>query len=173
MKAETIFNIIAVFFVIYLLGHYIDTYNLIQKSFGIAPVKNSVSTVSKSASNETLNTQQGTIGLTSQTVSTHNSPADCWLIIQGNVYDATNYLTVHPGGANRIIPYCGQEATNAFITRGGDGTHSSAAYAELSSLLIGKLNENVSQSTIEQKQQTIQQQVQQLPQREREDDDDD
>jgi cytochrome b involved in lipid metabolism len=32
-------------------------------------------------------------------IGTHNTPASCWLIIHGNVYDVTEFLSQHPGGA--------------------------------------------------------------------------
>lgn len=73
------------------------------------------------------------------TVQTHNQPTDCWLIIDHQVYDVTNYLDQHPGGARRIVPYCGQEATQAFATQGGEGQHSAFAQQVLQQFKIGQL----------------------------------
>jgi cytochrome b involved in lipid metabolism len=69
-------------------------------------------------------------------VAKHNNQNDCWLIISNNVYSATNYLSIHPGGAQRIIPYCGQDATVAFNT---NPRHDSRATTELATLKIGSL----------------------------------
>ena len=32
-------------------------------------------------------------------VAAHASPRDCWIIIKGTVYDVTEFLPQHPGGA--------------------------------------------------------------------------
>ena len=34
-------------------------------------------------------------------IAAHNSPSDCWVVIHGQVYDVTEFLTRHPGGAQR------------------------------------------------------------------------
>jgi cytochrome b involved in lipid metabolism len=36
----------------------------------------------------------------------------------------TSYAQKHPGGVDTIYPYCGKDATEAFITKGGKGSHS-------------------------------------------------
>ncbi|MFZ3069316.1 MAG: cytochrome b5-like heme/steroid binding domain-containing protein [Microgenomates group bacterium] len=70
-------------------------------------------------------------------VGKHNTRNDCWIIIKNNVYNVTNFLSVHPGGAGEIIPYCGRDATAAFQEM---EKHDSRARASLSTLLIGSLN---------------------------------
>lgn len=78
-------------------------------------------------------------------IAKHNSPSDCWLLISGNVYNVTSYLNMHPAGADAIIPYCGQDATVAFDTKGGRGqSHSGQANSILQSYIIGQLNQTVS-----------------------------
>lgn len=47
-------------------------------------------------------------------VSAHNTETDCWVIISGKVYNITNYLSSHSGGAAAIVPYCGTDATQGF-----------------------------------------------------------
>ncbi|KAI5117291.1 hypothetical protein M0805_006813 [Coniferiporia weirii] len=49
-------------------------------------------------------------------VARHDSHASCWVIIHGNVYDVTEFLSmkVHPGGAEIILRYGGKDATMAF-----------------------------------------------------------
>lgn len=51
----------------------------------------------------------------------------CILAISGARYDVTDYLREHPGGSSRIIPFCGKDATTAFQTQGGEGSHSGIA----------------------------------------------
>lgn len=65
------------------------------------------------------------------------------------MYAVSGYLNLHPGGASRIIPYCDKDATQAFQTRGGTGTHSSSAYSILSNYRIGILNNNVTSQQIQ------------------------
>jgi len=87
----------------------------------------------------------GTITLTLAEVAKHNNRNDCWLVIGGNVYNVASYLSAHPGGVSIVLPYCGQpDASQAFATRGGTGTHSPSAQAMLANYLIGPLNQTVS-----------------------------
>lgn len=53
---------------------------------------------------------------TAQEISKHNSKQDCWVIIHGNVYDLTNFLSEHPGGQKIILKYAGKDATQKFDT---------------------------------------------------------
>jgi len=78
---------------------------------------------------------------TSGEVSKHDTYDDCWLIINNSVYDVTDFLGQHPGGAGEIIPHCGKESTQAFATqdRGPGSSHSTQATDMLSAYLIGKI----------------------------------
>lgn len=46
--------------------------------------------------------------LTMAEVAKHNSKESCWVIIAGYVYDVTEFLNNHPGGAAQILRYAGQ-----------------------------------------------------------------
>lgn len=37
-------------------------------------------------------------------VARHSLPSDCWLAINGRVYDMTNFAPEHPGGASSNHP---------------------------------------------------------------------
>jgi cytochrome b involved in lipid metabolism len=54
-------------------------------------------------------------------VQAHGTPADCWSIVSGNVYDLTNWEDKHPGGARRIVRMCGKDATADFRDEHGTG----------------------------------------------------
>lgn len=83
--------------------------------------------------------------LSMASIATHNTTADCWLIVSNNVYNVSGYLASHPGGVSIIQIYCGKEATNAFQTKGGrGGNHSSNASNQLSRYLIGSVGSTVS-----------------------------
>jgi cytochrome b involved in lipid metabolism len=72
----------------------------------------------------------------------HNTAGDCWIRINGNVYDVTNFLSMHPGGPDFILPFCGgPDATGAFATKDGRGTHSPRAEELLKQMLVGTLSQ--------------------------------
>ena len=48
------------------------------------------------------------------TVAEHDSRDDCWYILYGLVYDLTDYVDRHPGGARRVFNECGTDATQAY-----------------------------------------------------------
>ncbi|MFA5994983.1 MAG: cytochrome b5 domain-containing protein [Patescibacteria group bacterium] len=76
---------------------------------------------------------------TIEQIQQHNTAADCYLLINSNVYDVTAYENEHPGGAQRIISYCGKDATIAFQNQGGEGQHSQVANNLLNSFQVGAL----------------------------------
>lgn len=120
---------------------------LLSTYFFILQYKNQQNNIGKVKLNNTIvptASKNQSITLTTAEVAKHNSQSDCWIIISGSVYNVTNYLGVHPGGAARIISYCGTDATTAFQTKGGQGSHSAAADQALASLIIGSLNQTVS-----------------------------
>ena len=49
--------------------------------------------------------------LSGHEVAKHNSRSSCWVIIFGKVYDVTDFLDSHPGGAQIILQYAGKDAT--------------------------------------------------------------
>ncbi len=52
--------------------------------------------------------------LTINEVKKHNSLASCWTIINGIVYDLTEYAPKHKGGSEKIALICGKDGTSAF-----------------------------------------------------------
>ncbi|KAH0382935.1 L-lactate dehydrogenase, partial [Aureobasidium melanogenum] len=44
----------------------------------------------------------------------HNSRHSCWLAIHGEVWDATDFLEQHPGGANLILKLAGKDASDEY-----------------------------------------------------------
>jgi len=80
---------------------------------------------------------QTTQTLTQPEVAKHNNPQDCWIIVGKKVYNVTEFLQLHPGGESRIIPFCGKDATEAFRTQGGEGSHSEQAQKQLENYYLG------------------------------------
>lgn len=79
------------------------------------------------------------VGYTSAQVATHTTRDNCWIIISGKVYSVSSYISMHPGGSTAILNQCGKDATAAFNTRGGTGTHSSSARSTLGGFFVGNL----------------------------------
>jgi cytochrome b involved in lipid metabolism len=81
---------------------------------------------------------------TLEDVAQHNSKEDCWLVINGEVYNVTDLIAGgnHPGG-EEILKGCGIDATELFETRPmGSGTAHSDRARELSNnYKIGTLQE--------------------------------
>ncbi len=97
-------------------------------------------TTNSTTSNTNTNTSSKAAGFTLEDVAGHASATDCWMAIDGQVYNVTDYITQHPGGA-QIIQGCGVDASELFATQGGRGQHSGAAQDQLQQFLIGKLVE--------------------------------
>ena len=47
-------------------------------------------------------------------VAKHCTREDCWVILNGRVYDLTSFLGDHPAGAGVILKHAGKDATAAF-----------------------------------------------------------
>lgn len=77
---------------------------------------------------------------TIEEISQHNNKEDCWLAINGKVYNVTDFIARgdHPGG-DTILQGCGQDATSLYEARPiGSGTpHSDRARDLLSDYYIG------------------------------------
>ena len=133
LKKELIIGAIGSVLAVLLTFFYINQYQKQKEQF------------KKISQNETAVQASKTsdISLTIEEIAKHNAANDCWIIIQGSVYNVTNYLILHPGGSDRIVPFCGQDATDAFAAKGGKGTHSAQAALDLSKLKLGQLNEAV------------------------------
>jgi len=52
-------------------------------------------------------------------VAKHTAKGDCWIVVEGVIYNATSYIEEHPGGPQWISevvsksrPFCSHERTN-------------------------------------------------------------
>ena len=71
----------------------------------------------------------------SEDVAKHASKDDLWVIIDGKVYDLTEYADEHPGGADALARNAGGDATTGF--RGPQ--HPSRVFDVVDDYLIGVL----------------------------------
>jgi cytochrome b involved in lipid metabolism len=131
MNSKGIILVASVILVLILLP-----FSIFFLSSGVSSQNTSNSSSSKSVSTSSVSTNGK---LTASEIAKHNTETDCYMIVNGKVYDVTTYLPVHPGGASRIIQYCGKDGTQAFDTKGGQGQHSNRANNDLSSLYKGDL----------------------------------
>ncbi|KAI8373211.1 FAD binding domain-containing protein [Radiomyces spectabilis] len=51
---------------------------------------------------------------TLEEVAKHNKADDCWVIVNGQVLDVTDFLSEHPGGKKAILLFAGRDATEEF-----------------------------------------------------------
>ncbi len=68
-------------------------------------------------------------------IAPHNTATDCWEVINGNVYNLTDFLSQHSGGSSVIAAQCGKDATAAF----NSGPHSGSTINALSGYLLGNI----------------------------------
>jgi len=47
-------------------------------------------------------------------VAKHNTEKDCWVVVNGQVLNVTNFLSKHPGGKPAIMLFAGKDATAEF-----------------------------------------------------------
>lgn len=76
-------------------------------------------------------------------VAEHDSEDDCWLAIEGKVYDVTEYAASGKhGGGDAILLGCGTDATELYNDRpNGSGAHSEKARSFLPNYEIGDVVE--------------------------------
>lgn len=73
-------------------------------------------------------------------VEEHSTKEDCWIAIEGGVYDVSSFVPKHPG-EDAILLGCGKDATSMFNSRPNDGTsHSVKARQTLKTFQIGVLS---------------------------------
>ncbi|KAF5746324.1 cytochrome b5 [Tripterygium wilfordii] len=71
-------------------------------------------------------------------VAEHNTSKDCWLVIDGKVYDVTKFMEDHPGGDEVLLSATGKDATDDFEDVG----HSSTAKAMMDEFYIGDIDKS-------------------------------
>ena len=63
--------------------------------------------------------EETTVGYTLAQVSQRDSAAECWVAIDGGVYDLTSWIRSHPGGSGAILNLCGKDGTSSFTSQHG------------------------------------------------------
>ncbi|HLP86926.1 MAG TPA: cytochrome b5 domain-containing protein [Candidatus Paceibacterota bacterium] len=104
-------------------------------------VQNTINNITSTGKNITLDMTE---------ISKHNKQTDCWMLINGKVYDITSYFGSHPGGNANMLATCGKDATDAYKTQdpyatssGSRTAHSSRARNLLDNYYIGDFNQTI------------------------------
>jgi hypothetical protein len=50
-------------------------------------------------------------------VAPHDTQDDCWIVIDGHIYNITFYFGLHPGGDAGMALYCGKDGTRAYASK--------------------------------------------------------
>jgi len=73
--------------------------------------------------------------ITMAEVRKHNKDDDVWIVVNDKVYDCTEYLDLHPGGADSILINAGEDSTEDFVA-----IHSTKATKMLDKFFVGDLD---------------------------------
>lgn len=79
--------------------------------------------------------------ITLEELAKHDTAEDCWMAIDGKVYDFTDYIPKHPTPPTIMTQWCGKEASEAYKTKGYGREHSPAADAMMPEYQVGTLKE--------------------------------
>ena len=96
------------------------------------------------ATDEAPDTQADAAVISLEELAVHNSEADCWMAIEGKVYNLSDYLPKHPTPASMLVPWCGKEATEGMRTKGYGRDHSPMAWEMLQTYEVGTLADGAS-----------------------------
>ena len=72
--------------------------------------------------------------ITMEEVKQHATKKDCWCVLNGYVYDITQYVLNHPGGSNCFMPPNNKDITQVYYS-----VHPNVDPAMIEKLKIGKL----------------------------------
>jgi len=83
---------------------------------------------------------------TEDEISQHNTREDAWVTFKGRVYNVTEFLEGHPGGADILLKYTGKDTTKVMTET---NPHSEAALENLMNFEIGNVKDQEGSPPIE------------------------
>lgn len=88
-------------------------------------------------------------GITVDEVKLHNNIDDCWIVLNGDVYDITEFIKIHPGGAARLMEVAGKDATEKFhMIHSDEVLEKMKEYITLVGKLKGEFSNEVSEEEL-------------------------
>ncbi len=78
----------------------------------------------------------GSAGISASEVALHNTASDCWVVIDGSVYQLDKYMSQHPGGMSVLTSLCGKDGSRAFANQHAQQARPNS---ELAKLYLGQL----------------------------------
>jgi cytochrome b involved in lipid metabolism len=97
-----------------------------------AEIAKTINTMPAPVEQVSINTNSYTLAQ----VAEHSTQDNCWIAIEGKVYNVTSFISGHPGG-NKILQGCGKDATDLFNKIKGHAKSSVQALKE--KFVIGTL----------------------------------
>lgn len=79
---------------------------------------------------------------TAEEVARHCTRGDLWLVVRGKVYDASEWVDKHPGGATALLRRGGRDSSQDF------DFHSKRGRALWEALLIGRVDDGSSKGGV-------------------------
>ncbi|KAH7066591.1 hypothetical protein BKA63DRAFT_495511 [Paraphoma chrysanthemicola] len=76
---------------------------------------------------------------TRQEIEKHDREDDCWIVVDGKVYDATSVMQWHPGGKAAVLGHAGK--VHAETTSEFESIHDGYAYQKLKECVIGTVTD--------------------------------
>lgn len=145
MKKSTLFSLFVVFGVFALSGCTQEKNKALNNEIETKEVQNIQVQEKQMKSEEatTPNDQSLLKTYTLDEVAEHATKEDCWMVVDGNVTDATSFFGKHPGGDDKLLKGCGKDASEMFAQI---KKHTPKGYEMIQTLKIGTLaSENIAQ----------------------------
>ena len=76
--------------------------------------------------------------VTSAELVQHRTTQDCWIVLNGVVYDASAYLSEHPGKKREIDSFCGKDGTQGWDAK-PSGTEKDESHSVKANQLLAQL----------------------------------
>ncbi len=108
-----------------------------QENFTESNPETSEEILKEDVAKDSLGENIAEVELTKEKVAQYSTAEECWTIIDGEVYDITQYLPRHPGGMDEIMQICGKDGSALFAKVSNHET--SGARSILKDYYIGSL----------------------------------
>lgn len=101
-----------------------------------SPASVSPSAPASQGSTPTISASPNATSFTMAQVAQHSDAASCWVAINGQVYDLSDWIARHPGGTEPILALCGTDGSASFNVQHAGATEPAA---ELTTHRLGPL----------------------------------